>query len=884
VKTPRIVNFLAGLALGFSAMAPMPAVQAATYSSPLFTFSIDDVQGDFQGNTFGGTTATGGTIPADRTILCDAPGSTVNCATTTSGILPITDTKLVGQPITLYPVDSEFGYEVIDFLGAAQKTRDDDYAEGFVGNVTTGFPTQADIDGTIYNFTNAGSTSIYDAPITGGVAVSNAATDTYKVKPPMGTWCRGLGGNSVKCETEHYSVMEHILTCHELIPYFFADPVTGTQAVLNPGSVDIPTLAEFDCADAGLDDIALILVGGTPGPQLVDGTPCEAVNDPVGCQMFPNDKTDTQNNVALTSDYSVQLKDDGKALYGWGTIHKRPNDVRLYASLPLPAEWKVPGANYIINSAKLIVRHHITNNPNDQLRPEDLENEAATGRKPSYRIENAGTATETWKSTKACFEGDSDLIDTEDGNVDPTFLGVGTVFKNTWFAITTSPPTSNVPTNDTDLPYPLSSDLREALTNAWYTTVDRDPFAWSYDINPDPNIQDYVGTWLEDPTIVGELVSGPRWRLKPNKYGQDLPGLEIAIDALPGQGTDGADCYAPPFDKALIKYPVGEPTITEIDLLDWETATTSPLAYSRGWIDVTQNGAVTVAGTNNGVPYTTNGLPMTDDFDLAVYIKGDRKATAVYDAQLVIDYSPAPQVVVPDVVDLPQATAEADILAAGLVVGTITTASHPSIVAGNVISQNPIAGTTVFAGTAVDLVISTGPGIVLIDVPDVTGQTQAAAEAAILAANLTVGNITTASDPVVPAGSVISQNPVACVACVTAGTAVDLVVSTGPAILSDVSLEWGRIPARVSTSNSTLIIYKITNASTAQAAATGTVTLTGSDGSSFTASFTNLAPGALQRVAEIWLSPGTPQTVNWTLTATVSGVVVDTLTASTVVQ
>ena len=34
-----------------------------------------------------------------------------------------------------------------------------------------------------------------------------------------------------------------------------------------------------------------------------------------------------------------------------------------------------------------MVNHHITNNPNDQLRPEDLENEAATGRKPSYTIE-----------------------------------------------------------------------------------------------------------------------------------------------------------------------------------------------------------------------------------------------------------------------------------------------------------------------------------------------------------------------------------------------------------------------------------------------------------------------------------------------------------------
>ena len=625
------------------------------------------------------------------------------------------------------------------------------------------------------------STSIYDAQITGGIAVSNAATDTYKVKPPMGTWCRGLGGNSVKCETEHYSVMEHILTCHELIPYFFADPITGTQSVLNPGSADIPALPAFDCADAGLDDVALLVIDGVLGgpsgtEQLVNGTPCDAINDPVGCQMFPNDKTSTQDNVALTTDYSVQLKDDGKALYGWGTIHKRPNDVRIYKKIPLPQVWKDnPNNVYKINSAKLVVRHHITNNPNDQLRPEDLENEAATGRKPSHTVENAGLSTEVWKSTKACYEGDSDLIDNEDGDVDPTFLGIGTFFKNTYFAITTTdPPTSTVPTNDADLPYPLSSDLTGAFTNGWYTTIDRDPFAWSYDPDGDPNdtLQDYVGTWLEDPSIVqagGVLVSGPRWRLKPNKYGQDLPGLEITkeVGSEPGLPTPpvGADCYPPPFAKELIKYEVGVPTITEINLLDWESATTSPLATSVGWMDVTQNGAVTVAGTNNNVPYTTNGLPMSEDLDLAIYIKGDRKATAVYDAQLIIDYELAiADVLVPNVVGLPQATAEADIVTATLVVGTVSTANDAVVPIGNVISQTPAAGTTVFAGSAVDIVVSLGPGVVTVDVPDVTGLTQTAAEAAIVAANLSVGVITTASDQVVPAGSVISQ-PAMCRLC-----------------------------------------------------------------------------------------------------------------------
>ena len=67
--------------------------------------------------------------------------------------------------------------------------------------------------------------------------------------------------------------------------------------------------------------------------------------------MFPNDKTDTQNNIALRTDYSVQLKDDGKALYGWGAFHKRPNDMRLYASLRTAGGMEgQPSANYVITA------------------------------------------------------------------------------------------------------------------------------------------------------------------------------------------------------------------------------------------------------------------------------------------------------------------------------------------------------------------------------------------------------------------------------------------------------------------------------------------------------------------------------------------------------
>ncbi len=239
---------------------------------------------------------------------------------------------------------------------------------------------------------------------------------------------------------------------------------------------------------------------------------------------------------------------------------------------------------YTVTKAWLVVNHTITNNPNDQLRPEDLENEAAIGVLPDHTIEEDGKGFEVWKSTKVCYEGDGDLIDNEEGTSDPTAIGVGTVFKNMQFAVDGS---------DADEPLPFSGDLVNALTNAWYTTIDREPFEWSYvleTVDGDKTIVDYTGCsgpqdsdYAADCNIPADatLYSGPRWRLKPNKFGQDLPGLEIPTTAALNE-----PCTPPPFTKELIKYEVGEPTTTVINLLDWNEAEgPSPLATSKGWVD-----------------------------------------------------------------------------------------------------------------------------------------------------------------------------------------------------------------------------------------------------------------------------------------------------------
>jgi beta-lactam-binding protein with PASTA domain len=153
---------------------------------------------------------------------------------------------------------------------------------------------------------------------------------------------------------------------------------------------------------------------------------------------------------------------------------------------------------------------------------------------------------------------------------------------------------------------------------------------------------------------------------------------------------------------------------------------------------------------------------------------------------LVVSSGP-PSVAVPNVVNMTQAAATTAIMNAGLAVGAITNASSTTVAAGSVISENPTAGTQVAVGSAVALVVSSGPPLVA--VPNVVNMTQAAATTAIMNAGLAVGAITTASSTTVPAGSVISENPTAGTQ-VAIGSALALVVSSGPLpVVTDVAVD-----------------------------------------------------------------------------------------------
>jgi hypothetical protein len=535
--------------------------EAFAYTSPTHVFTLDDVIGNGAGET-----------DADNpNVIKDGdPGETLTGED---------DLEAKDGSGTLHPINSEFGYDVQDFVGATPKTFDTVAEEGWVGELATG-----------------------------GLQFSDADTAVLKSGNLIGTWAAGLGGTEIKASTEHFTVMEAVLSCYQTIPYEYwssaEDHAEGLPSV--PSLQDATT-----CANN----------------QLPNPVTTAEVADAIA-QLDPNEDSIIPGvpNLYLGSNYSVTEKDDGKVLYRWGQAVKRPTDIRFRTTLPLPEEWKAAeGRGFKVTKAELVLNHNVTNNPNDQIRPEDWENEGATGVLPGYTVAEDGT----WRSTRACYEGDGD------------FIPEGTLLRD---------PSKALPTA-------ASSDLVGGFSNAWYTTIDRNPFAWAYRTG-DGSI---VSSDTRDDSL-GELVSGPRWRMLSNKFGQDIPSLEIPAEP----------CDEPPYEKGTVKYEVGDTATTTINLLDWSTDpadarwddAASPLTYSAGWM-TSWSGQDTVAGQKilpedagrcattdaDGTCVTDLGTKLTDGFDVSFYVKGDKKPLQVKDVTINLEYEaytpPAPAAYVP---------------------------------------------------------------------------------------------------------------------------------------------------------------------------------------------------------------------------------------------
>jgi eukaryotic-like serine/threonine-protein kinase len=113
----------------------------------------------------------------------------------------------------------------------------------------------------------------------------------------------------------------------------------------------------------------------------------------------------------------------------------------------------------------------------------------------------------------------------------------------------------------------------------------------------------------------------------------------------------------------------------------------------------------------------------------------------------------------------------------GLALGDVDEAPSDSAPAGTVAEQDPQAGTSVKGETPVSITLSSGPERV--SVPDLAGLSLTEAERALSEAGLKLGRQNQTPSDTVPSGRAVEQNPTKGEE-VEPGTAVDVVVSTGP--------------------------------------------------------------------------------------------------------
>ena len=117
--------------------------------------------------------------------------------------------------------------------------------------------------------------------------------------------------------------------------------------------------------------------------------------------------------------------------------------------------------------------------------------------------------------------------------------------------------------------------------------------------------------------------------------------------------------------------------------------------------------AIITAGLTVGTITQENSATVPSGHIISQNPSGGASAIAGSPVALVVSLGPA-QITVPNVVGLTQAAATSAITGVGLVVGTVTLQESPSIPVGNVISQNPLGGTSAFIGSSVNLVVSSG--------------------------------------------------------------------------------------------------------------------------------------------------------------------------------
>ena len=377
-------------------------------------------------------------------------------------------------------------------------------------------------------------------------------------------------------------------------------------------------------------------------------------------------------------------------------------------------------------------------------------------------------------------------------------------------------------------------------------------------------------------TIIGTSLSFSAAQLTANDTGSTISLVAVSPASFaggtitgtgpfvftPGAGFTTSDSFTYEIVDAFGQTAIGVVTVNR--------AATVTVPNVVNLTQASASAALTAAGLTTGAIANANSATIAAGSVISQSPASGASVATGSAVALTVSLGPA-LVIVPDVTNQTQANAAAALAAAGLTTGAIGTANSSIVPAGSVIGQNPAAGTSAAPGSAVALTVSLGPALVA--VPNVVNQTQANASAALAAAGLTTGAITSATSATVPAGSVISQNPAAAVTVVP-GSAVALVVSSGPAAAT---------PAVDATTFSDGTGARTTPAFSTTAAGDVLVALVGSDGSptgvntqTLTITGGGLTWTRVQRaatsrgVSEVWTATAPTVLTNVTVTSTQS--------------
>jgi hypothetical protein len=251
-----------------------------------------------------------------------------------------------------------------------------------------------------------------------------------------------------------------------------------------------------------------------------------------------------------------------------------------------------------------------------------------------------------------------------------------------------------------------------------------------YDVNYDPGAGPSAGTWgyfrlaqewvtdnNDDAYLVVNVPGGERADIHPqDKEGVGWRASRVALKHLYGQSivgdgpvlvyaTHNGSSVTCTFDNGGAPLMAKEVTVDGLLIPGSSLSGFAILGRTGGWEHATAviTGPSTIEVSSPSVSDPISVMYGMEDFPLCNLFNTEDLPCAPFSITSFTGGGP-----VPDVIGMAQVTAESTISLAGFTVGTVSTQYSDTVPAGNVISQDPVAGILMAAGSSVDLVVSLG--------------------------------------------------------------------------------------------------------------------------------------------------------------------------------